>query len=219
MDLVKSLETNENTERLEFFSDAVIAISMTLLVLDIKVSHVEEAAGQTTLFSALLNQWHSYLSFVISFLFIGGFWAAHHNMFRYIKRSNHTLLLLNTLFLMFVALIPFSTALLAEYIGRSEQRTAALVYIGTYALASCFLNLMWWYAKSKFRLIDKDINPQLLKAMSKERTIALVFYIVSFCIAFFSVIASLIPIIFLIVLFVLPRPDERIAAKESNAQD
>ncbi len=217
MDLVERIDMNKSTERLEFFSDAVFAIVMTLLVLDIKVPHLEEAAGQTTLFSALLNQWHSYLSYAISFIFIGLFWAAHHNMFRYIKRSSHILLVLNTLFLMFIALIPFSTALLAEYIGRSEARTAALVYIGTYILADCFFNLMWWSARSKFRLIDKNINPQLLKVLSREHTIALVSYLAAFVIAFFSPVAGLIPFIFLTVLFVLPRPDERIAANEPSA--
>lgn len=219
MDAAENLETNDSTDRLEFFSDAVIAITITLLVLDIKVPHVEEVGGQMTLFGALLAQWHSYLSFAISFIFIGLFWATHHNMFKYIKRSNHILLVLNTLFLMFIALIPFSTALLAEYIGRNEARTAALVYIGIYTLAVCFFNLIWWYAKSNFRLIDKNTNPQLLKAMSKEHNIALASYILSFVIAFFSVLASLIPIIFLVVWFALPRPDERIYAKKSDTED
>lgn len=128
------------------------------------------------------------------------------------------MLLLNLLFLMFVAIIPFSTALLAEYIERGEARTAALFYIGTYILASGFFNLMWWYAANKYRLIDKSTNPQLLKTMSKEHTRAMVFYIIAFCLAFISVFASLIPIIFLVVLFVLPRLDERIIAQKFGVE-
>ena len=102
-----------DTGRIEAFSDAVFAIAITLLIIEIGVPHVGE---EGTLFESLVHLWPSYLGYATSFLVIGTVWANHHNRFRLIPRSDHILLFLNILFLMCVAFIPFPTALLAEYI-------------------------------------------------------------------------------------------------------
>ena len=93
-----------DTGRIEAFSDGVIAVAITLLILDIHVPNV-----QTGLLQALLNQWPSYLGYVTSFLVITIFWANHHNMFRHIHQVDYPLLLINALFLMCIAFIPFVT--------------------------------------------------------------------------------------------------------------
>ena len=151
---------DRDTDRLEFFSDAVIAIAATLLVIDIKVPRLEGAA-RADLWIALINQWPTYFAFVISFFFIGIGWVNHHGMFKYIKRTDHTLLLLNLVFLMFIVLVPFSASLLAEYIGKEGQMTAALIYHGVLAMASLSYNAVWWHSKNNFRLIDKTVDLRL----------------------------------------------------------
>jgi hypothetical protein len=83
---------NNDTARIEAFSDGVFAIAITLLVLEIQVPHAEEGAS---LFDALLGLWPSYLAYAISFLQIGVVWANHHNRFGYIARSDHVLLFLS----------------------------------------------------------------------------------------------------------------------------
>ncbi|MBD0355512.1 MAG: DUF1211 domain-containing protein, partial [Rubrobacteraceae bacterium] len=103
---------DNDTGRIEAFSDGVFAIAITLLVIEIGVPHLDEESEGTTLIEALLQQWPSYLGYAISFLQIGVIWANHHNRFRFIVRSDHILLFLNILFLMCVAFIPFTTALL-----------------------------------------------------------------------------------------------------------
>lgn len=113
-----------DTNRIEAFSDAVMAIAITLLVIELAVPHLKDYPEGTTLFGALLEQWPSYVAYAISFLVLGETWANHHNRFRYIARTDHVLLFLNLLFLMFYALTPFSAALLAEYIlGTDGERT------------------------------------------------------------------------------------------------
>ena len=107
-----------------------IAIAVTLLVIEIGVSHLENEPEGTTLFGALIGKWPSYLGYAISFLVIGTVWANHRNRFTYIVRSNHILLFLNIVFLMCVAFIPFPTALLAEYIQSEERTTTVAVYTG-----------------------------------------------------------------------------------------
>jgi uncharacterized membrane protein len=94
---------DNDTSRIEAFSDGVFAIAITLLVIEIGVPHLGDEPEGTTLFGALVDRWPSYLGYVISFLVIGTVWANHHNRFRFIVRSDHVLLFLNTLFLMWIA--------------------------------------------------------------------------------------------------------------------
>jgi uncharacterized membrane protein len=101
---------DNDTSRIEAFSDGVFAIAITLLVIEIGVPHLGDEPEGTM----LVDRWPSYLGYVISFLVISTVWANHHNRFRFIVRSDHVLLFLNTLFLMCVAFIPFPTTLLAE---------------------------------------------------------------------------------------------------------
>jgi uncharacterized membrane protein len=200
---------DNDTGRIEAFSDGVFAIAITLLVIEIGVPHVEDAG--TTLLGALIEQWPSYLGFAISFLQIGVIWANHHNRFRYIARSDHLLLFLNILFLMCVAFIPFPTALLAEYLQGSgaERIIAGAVYAGTLAVTAVFFTLLWLYAAANYRLVDRNLDPALLRAMTRRYVFGMVAYIVTFALAFVNVAASLILIVTLALLFVLPEPGER----------
>ena len=196
---------DNDTGRIEAFSDAVFAIAITLLVIEIRVPHVEG----TTLFGALVEQWPSYLGYVISFLQIGVIWANHHNRFRFIVRSDHVLLFLNILFLMCVAFIPFPTALLAEYLQGTERTTAGAVYAGTLAVTAVFFTLLWLYAAANYRLVDRDLDPSLLRTMTRRYIFGMIAYLVAFLLAFVNVTASLVLIVVLALLFVLPEPGER----------
>jgi uncharacterized membrane protein len=200
---------DNGTGRIEAFSDAVFAIAITLLVIEIGVPHLDDAG--TTLFGALIEQWPSYLGYAISFLQIGVIWANHHNRFRFIVRSDHLLLFLNILFLMCVAFIPFPTALLAEYLQGSgaERTTAGAVYAGTLAVTAVFFTLLWLYAAANYRLVDRNLDPSLLRAMTRRYVFGMVAYLVTFALAFVNVAASLVLIVLLALLFVLPEPGER----------
>jgi uncharacterized membrane protein len=100
---------HRDTGRLVAFSDAVFAITITLLVLEIRAP-----ADYTNLLHGLLELWPSYLAYVVTFLFIGQVWANHHVMFDHIELADRAVLLLNTLLLMVVAFLPFATSVLAE---------------------------------------------------------------------------------------------------------
>lgn len=135
-------------------------------------------------------------------------WANHHNRFRLISRSDHILLFLNILFLMCVAFIPFPTALLAEYIREEAHRTTAVaVYSGTLAVTGVFFTLLWLYAVRDYRLVDRNLDPSLLSAMTRRYILGMLLYVVAFLLAFVSPAASLGLIVILALLFVLPEPD------------
>jgi uncharacterized membrane protein len=200
------MSAGRETGRIEAFSDGVFAIAITLLVIEIGVPHIKGEA--TTLFGALVEQWPSYLGYVVSFLQIGVIWANHHNRFRFIVRSDHVLLFLNILFLMCVAFIPFPTALLAEYLQGSERATAGAVYAGTLAVTAIFFTILWLYAAANHRLVDRNLDPSLLRTMTRRYVAGTVAYLLAFLLAFVNVTASLILIVFLALLFVLPEPGE-----------
>jgi uncharacterized membrane protein len=192
----------------------VFAIAITLLIIEIGVPHLEDEPPGTTLPQALVGLWPSYLGYVISFLQIGVIWANHHNRFRFIERSDHGLLFLNILFLMCVAFIPFPTALLAEYLERtaSERETAGVIYAGTLAVTAVFFTLLWLYAAAN-RLVDRNLDPSLVRAMTRRYLLGTVAYLMVFVLAYVNVAASLILIVILALLFVLPEPGDR-AGKE-----
>jgi uncharacterized membrane protein len=132
-----------NTSRTEAFSDGVFAIAATLLVLELKVPHVEPGG----LSRALLERWPSYATYVVSFLTIGIIWVNHHAVLERIRVVNRPLLFMNLLFLMAVAAIPFPTALLADYLREGhDERLAAAVYGGTMAVMGVTFGATWAYA-------------------------------------------------------------------------
>ena len=197
-----------DTGRIEAFSDGVFAIAITLLIIEIRPPHTE---GGESLAEALLHLWPSYLGYAISFLVIGTVWANHHNRFRLISRSDHQFLFLNVLFLMCVAFIPFPTALLAEYLPKTEghRTTAVAVYAGTLAVTAIFFTLLWLYAAAGYRLVDRRTDPSVIRAMSRRFVLGMILYTIAFALAFVSVTASLALIVALALLFVLPEPGER----------
>ena len=196
---------DRDTGRIEAFSDGVFAIAITLLIIEIGVPHV---VGTESLFEKLVELWPSYLGYAISFLVIGTVWANHHNRFRLISRSDHILLFLNIVFLMCVAFIPFPTALLADYLsGTNEHRTTAVaVYSGTLAVTAIFFTILWLYAAGNYRLVDRAVDPHLLRAMTRRYVFGMILYILAFALAFVSLAASLALIVILALIFVLPEP-------------
>jgi uncharacterized membrane protein len=120
-----------NTNRLEAFSDGVFAIAITLLVLEI---HVPEP-GTGKLSHELAAQWPSYAAFFVSFLTIGIIWINHHAMLRRLARADHSILIWNLFLLMTVSILPFTTALMAQYLKEGEgEKLAAALYSGSFLL-------------------------------------------------------------------------------------
>lgn len=93
--------------RLTEFSDAVFAIAITLLVLDIKVPDVPTPFRETELITQLFHLWPQFEGFIISFLMIGTYWIVHHRVFHYIKRYNFRLVWINLPFLLLIVLTLF----------------------------------------------------------------------------------------------------------------
>jgi uncharacterized membrane protein len=192
---------NTETTRVEAFSDGVFAIAITLLILEIKVPGPSSGA----LAAQLIKQWPSYVSFAISFAFIGIMWMNHHRLFTHIDRCDDLLLVFNLLLLLGVTVVPFPTSVLAMHLGRPDQRTAALVFNATYFFIAVFFNVLWRYASSTERgLLAPDVDMASVKRISHQYAFGPMLYLVCLGLAWVSVPASLLMNIALACFFALP---------------
>jgi uncharacterized membrane protein len=105
----------QQLERLTFFSDAVFAIAMTLLVVEVKLPHLHHPTGPE-LGRELLALIPNYIGFLVSFLVLGRFWLVHHEVMGLLRASNRRLTTVNLLLLLAVAFMPFPTAVISEYV-------------------------------------------------------------------------------------------------------
>jgi uncharacterized membrane protein len=206
------MHNHRPTDRLEYFSDAVLAIAATLLATELPKPETE-----TGLMQAIIKQWPHYAAFAASFLFICIAWSNHHNMFIYIKQTDQYLLILNILFLIFVTLQSFTTGLLARHAGKPDERTAALIYHGTLVLMTLFYNCVWWYAIRKNELLEEDTDKRLIRPLTKEYAIAPALHLAALIICLWSVPFSILPVLFLYVYFALPRLSEKKIKDRKNS--
>jgi len=143
---------NLEYDRVMFFSDAVIAIAITLLVVDLRVPDVVRDPRHE-----LAADGHKILSFGISFVVIGLFWLGHHHLFRYITALNRRLILLNLLFLGTIAFLPYPTALLSATEGEHAASTA--FYAACVAATGLIELVIWLYAGRADGLVPTSISP------------------------------------------------------------
>lgn len=168
-------------ERVEFFSDAVFAIAITLLVLDISVPNRLPPSAVPAELRHLVPQ---VLSYILSFAVVGIFWMSHHRIFGYLRRQNTPLLLLNLVFLLLVALLPFPTKLVADY-GTSLSVT--LLYPALLALPAIALYVIWWYATQRRRLVDPGLDDWTVTVVSIRSLSFASIFILSMLVALVSV--------------------------------
>jgi uncharacterized membrane protein len=130
------------TNRLEAFSDGVIAVAITLLVLDLRVPEINPTHRHSLVW--LLGQnWPNYAAYVTSFLTIGIIWINHHAMIGRLREADHSILILNLLLLMSISALPFATALMAAYLREpTGESVAAAVYSGAFLLMAFFFGLL-----------------------------------------------------------------------------
>jgi uncharacterized membrane protein len=168
-------------ERMILFSDAVFAIAITLLVIEIKIPEIHENVSDKALLYSLGHLIPKFIGFLVTFMLIGVYWIIHHRMFGYVTGYTPKLLILNLVFLFFVALMPFSTGFYSEYAGPELMRQQLKVPMTFYVLNFCgvgFINyLMWRYVTNpKNKVAEPPIDPLTAKlAKLRSFTVPLIF--------------------------------------------
>jgi uncharacterized membrane protein len=179
-----------STARLEAFSDGVLAIAITLLVLDIQVP---DPAKPGSLASRLGSEWPHYVAYAVSFLTIGVIWINHHAMIRRMARANHTVLVLNLVLLLTVGVLPFTTALMAEYVRRPNgQDLASAIYAGSFLLMSiAFFSMQRYLVYGKGGLLSDHIDERARRRVARRNVAGLLPYAIATAVAPLSAYATL----------------------------
>jgi uncharacterized membrane protein len=161
--------------RIEAFSDAVIAVAITLLALDLRVP---DPAGPGSLAHRLGQQWPNYAAYVVSFLTIGIIWINHHAMLQRLVSVDHAILVLNLLLLLTIGVLPFSTALMARYLNASHgQNFAAVIYGGSFLLMSlAFFAMQRHLLGTKQHLLQDHLTPDVRRGVLRRNAIGLLPY-------------------------------------------
>jgi uncharacterized membrane protein len=178
------------TGRLEAFSDGVFAVAITLLVLDIRPpSEIETQSG---LWHALGDLWPHYAAYAVSFLIIGIVWVNHHAVLALISHVDRGLAFLNLLLLMAIALIPFATALFAEYLSHGDpEHAAAAAYSIVITLMGAAFGALWIYASRGGRLLVPSFPRDQLPRVTRRFVIGTPVYAITVGVAFLSAPACL----------------------------
>ena len=144
----------DNADRIAFFSDAVYAIAMTLLVLDLKIPD-----GSTSALQVLGEEWQSYVAFALSFVIIAYSWMGHHRRFRYVVGYDTGLIVVNLVLLFFVVSLPFPTALVSRF---APETSAVVAYAAAVALLELAELAEWTYLKRR-GLLSPEVDTGLFR--------------------------------------------------------
>lgn len=146
--------------RVEAFSDGVFAIIVTLLVLEIKVPHIDLHDNSNDLLKALIGLFPKFISWIISFFTVCVIWVNHHRLFKIFHIFNHGLFWWNAILLMWCSFIPFPTAVLGDY---PNNQTAVLLYGIVMMFMALTFSLMRIYVANKKSLLSSEIDIQKFK--------------------------------------------------------
>lgn len=184
------------TSRLETLVDGIFAIAMTLLVLNLAVpaglSYLSEAAFQLQL-AELIPDLYIY---ALSFWLLSAFWRINHQQFYFIERSNPTMVRINMIWLMFVALMPFSTNLMVNY---SDFYTSNIIFQLNLFFIGFFYIINWHYA-SRTNLLHKEVDKKTLRYFRRTNLVLPILSLIAMVLSFFiyswsSLIYLIIPVL------------------------
>jgi uncharacterized membrane protein len=181
----------QSVERLAALSDGIFAVSMTLLVLDLRVPAAEAIHSETDLYHALLKLAPRLVIFLMSVMTNGIFWVGQQTQLNHFARSDRNLAWIHIAFLGCVTLTPFSTSLLAEFI---HYRTALLAYWMNILLLGLTLYWSWSYA-TRAKLLVEDLPAEIHPAVVRRIVIAQSLYAAGAALCFFNTYYSIAAIV------------------------
>lgn len=152
--------TTRKTDRIEAFSDAVLAIAITLPIVEL---HAPEVGPNGDLAAELAKLWPSYLSYALSFAVIGIYWGRSHFLGKIVEKTDHLYNLLNLLFLASVTVLPLPTRVFVNHIqGDGNSKVAGVIYASSLLLPTLVWTIKWFYA-AKYHLLDVRLTDEYLQ--------------------------------------------------------
>ncbi len=155
-------------ERIVFFSDAVFAIAITLLAIDLRFPAVPSGQSDDAFLRTLATLGPSIFAFCISFVTIAAFWVGHYRTFRYIVDADGRLIALNLAFLFSVAILPFPTSIIA---GQGNLPSAAVVYALFVVVTGALSTLLWVYPAQIAHLVSPNVTPAIARYVTARAVV------------------------------------------------
>ena len=188
--------------RLEAFSDGVIAIVITILVLELTVPSL---AADESLPRALLEDWRNFLGYLISFVMVGGAWIAHANATRLISKADPVLFRLTLVWLLFLSLTPFTTSLMTNFVETPQEKAGVIIYGLNLLLSALMLSGVIRYSASRPELASSKVSDEDLVATVKQRNGLVVAQTAAvLCAVFFPAIAVLFYLVIALLFLLVP---------------
>ncbi len=189
--------------RVQAISDGVFAIVVTLLVLLIDVPPKDLLQGK--LLAVLLDDWHKLVAYALSFLLVAIYWWRHYTIFHYLVRTDWTLVGLNLVFLLWIALLPFPTGLICEYYQTPEAGIAIMLYGGVQLVCTLLLLAVWSYAVRGKGLVHELLDATEAARLTRLMVEDAVLYTVATVLSFFAHQIALGIFVVVLLLHFLPR--------------
>jgi len=175
------LDSWMSTRRIETLVDGIFAISMTLLVLTIGIPSISGYVSEATFQQQIATLAPKIGIYALSFWILSLFWRVNHRQFHYIKRVDRNLITINTIWLLFVALLPFSTSLIGDY---GQYYTSNVIFNLNMLLIGLLYSLNWYYATEK-GLVDENLDEKTIKFLRRSNLILPLLSILAIILSFF----------------------------------
>jgi uncharacterized membrane protein len=199
-------------ERIVAFSDGVIAIIITLMILDIHFPKIPEGLSGNEIWMELAKMTPSLIAYMVSFYGLGIFWINHHNFFHMVKHSDRNLLWLNLNLLFWLSLLPLPTSYLAEHY---DSPIATTLYGAVMFMCHTSFGMLFSYASKKELILDK-YNKKRIKQIIRMILVSCIIWLTSIAVGYISTYISYALTLLIAVLYFLPQNIEVDEEKEEE---
>jgi uncharacterized membrane protein len=206
-------------DRFEGFSDAVFAIAVTLLIVEIKVPGSPEGPhGYSDLVSAMVDQWREFLALVLCYVVIGAYWLQHHYSGRIYAKSDHWFGGLNLLFLLAIVVVPYPIRTWCFHLSTPFESVGAVTLVVGLAFTAVAWMAKWFYGIPGRRLMDERLAPDFLRQMTRRYGLATAVQIAAVPVAFALPRVGVAIALLCVAFFLLPQPKPRYNQNEVSSE-
>ena len=206
--------------RFEGFSDAVFAIALTLLIVEIKVPGSPQGPdGYADLAKAMAEQWREHLALILCYVIIGAYWLQHHYSGRIYAKSDHWFSAINLLFLLAIVVIPYPIRVWCFHLKTHFEPVASVTLASGLALTACTWMAKWFYGMSGRRVMDDRLAPDFLRQMTRRYGLATLVQIAAVPIAIAAPRLGVAIALMCVAFFLLPQPKPRYKSGEEPDEE
>ena len=202
-------------ERLLAFSDGVLAIIITLMILEVKLPYVEHDATSAQVFAGFMKMLPHLLAYLLSFALLAIFWINHHSLFNIVSEADNGLLWHNCHVLFWVSLVPLTTAFLGEHYMLPE----ATLFYGGVQFMILFASILMVAHMFKRGLVHGDLSPAMRRFYSRLNGANAMLTIAAILLGYISTWISIACFVITIILYAMPKPVEVVRDEERLAAE